>query len=183
MDLTVFTDEVHQALQELLAVGTLQPRQILVVGCSTSEISGEKIGTAPNQAIAQAVLAGLYPLVLQKELYLAVQCCEHLNRAVVLEKEACRQYNLAEVRVYPVPEAGGSLASAVMSLLRQPTLVEKVQGHAGLDIGDTFIGMHLKPVVVPLRSSIRRIGSAHLTLAYTRPKLIGGVRARYEKPE
>ncbi|HHY06695.1 MAG TPA: TIGR01440 family protein [Clostridia bacterium] len=182
MDLATITRDVHKALQELLEVASLQPKQILVVGCSTSEVGGEKIGTASSLDIAQAILAGIYPLVLEKKLYLAVQCCEHLNRALVIEKAACTQYGLEEVTVYPVQQAGGGLAYQTMHTLTHPLVVEKVQGHAGIDIGDTFIGMHLKPVVVPVRSSVTKIGAGHLTLARTRPKLIGGKRACYQEP-
>jgi len=173
------THDVQKALRELLAVAALQEKQILVVGCSTSEVAGEKIGTASSLDVAKALLAGIYPLILEHKLYLAVQCCEHLNRALVIEEEARERYNLEQVSVYPVEKAGGSLAHQTMRTLQNPVVVEKIQGHGGLDIGDTFIGMHLRPVVVPVRSSILTIGRAHLTMARTRPKLIGGERAHY----
>lgn len=179
MDLKQITQDVRKALQELLEVASLKEKQILVVGCSTSEVAGQKIGTASSLDVAKALLAGIYPLVLANKLYLAVQCCEHLNRALVIEEEALEKYNLEQVTVYPVQKAGGSLAYQTMQTLPNPVVVEKIQGHAGLDIGDTFVGMHLKPVAVPVRSSLTTIGQAHLTMARTRPKLIGGERACY----
>jgi uncharacterized protein (TIGR01440 family) len=179
MDFAAITRDVHKALQELLEVASLKQKQILVVGCSTSEVAGQKIGTASSLDVATAILAGIYPLVLENNLYLAVQCCEHLNRALVIEESALEKYALEEVSVYPVQQAGGSLSYQAMQTLANPVVVEKIQGHAGMDIGDTFIGMHLKPVVVPVRSSLTVIGQAHLTMARTRPRLIGGKRAQY----
>ena len=151
----------------------------MVVGCSTSEVAGKKIGTSSSMEIAQALMEGIYPLVQQQGLYLAVQCCEHLNRALVVEEECMEKYGLEQVTVYPVQGAGGSLAHTAMKTLAHPVVVERIQAHAGMDIGDTFIGMHLKPVAVPFRGSLKSIGEAHLTMARTRPKLIGGERARY----
>ncbi|MGI6587921.1 MAG: TIGR01440 family protein [Peptococcia bacterium] len=179
MDFTAITEDVHKALQELLEVASLKQKQILVVGCSTSEVAGQKIGTASSLDVAKAILTGIKPLVSENKLYLAVQCCEHLNRALVIEEEALEKYALEQVSVYPVQQAGGSLAYQAMQTFVNPIVVEKIQGHAGIDIGDTFIGMHLKPVVVPVRSSLMKIGEAHLTMARTRPKLIGGKRAQY----
>ncbi|MDD4666060.1 MAG: TIGR01440 family protein [Clostridia bacterium] len=179
MDLNKITQDVRKVLQELLEVAALKEKQILVVGCSTSEVGGQKIGTASSLEVAAALWAGIYPLIQEEKLYLAVQCCEHLNRALVIEAEAMEKYNLEQVSVYPVQKAGGSLAYQAMQTLQRPVVVEKIQGHAGIDIGDTFIGMHLKPVVVPVRSSLTTIGQAHLTMARTRFKLIGGERACY----
>jgi len=177
--LTQITQDVRKALKELLEVASLKEKQILVVGCSTSEVAGRKIGTASSLDVAKALLEGIYPLILEYRLYLAIQCCEHLNRALVVEEEALEKYNLEQVTVYPVEKAGGSLAYQTMQTFPNPIVVEKIQGHAGMDIGDTFIGMHIKPVVVPVRSSLLTIGQAHLTMARTRPKLIGGERACY----
>lgn len=179
LDFTEITKDVTKALQELLEVASLREKQLLVVGCSTSEVAGQKIGTASSMEVAAALWEGIYPLIQERKLYLAVQCCEHLNRALVVEEEALEKYNLEQVAVYPVQGAGGSLANQAMKSFRHPVVVEKVQAHAGMDIGDTFIGMHLKSVAVPVRGSIQKIGQAHLTMARTRPKLIGGERARY----
>jgi len=180
MDYTQITFQVEVALKELLAAAQLKPGQIVVVGCSTSEIGGAKIGTSSSLEIAEAVLAGLLPQIRQAGLFLAIQCCEHLNRALVVERACQERYNLEEVTVYPIQGAGGSLPYQAMQAFEDPVVVEKIQAHAGLDIGDTFIGMHLKPVVVPVRGSIKEVGAAHLTMARTRPKLIGGERARYK---
>lgn len=179
MDYAAITAAVKQAVGELLEKAGLKPGEILVIGCSTSEVAGRMIGTASSLEIADAILAGVLPLCRHAGIFLAVQCCEHLNRALVVEKECQEKYNLEEVSVYPMQGAGGGMAYRAMQQFIAPLVVEKIQAHAGLDIGDTFIGMHLKPVAVPLRSCLTKIGEAHLTLARTRPKLIGGERARY----
>lgn len=181
VDLAKIAQETRQALEGLLGVANLKPGQILVVGCSTSEVLGKKIGSASNLEVAQTIMDELLPPLEAKGIYLAVQCCEHLNRALVVEEEAAEKYNLEIVSVIPAPKAGGSLAATAMERFRNPVVVEKITAHAGMDIGDTFIGMHLKPVVVPVRLPIKSIGQAHLTLARTRPKLIGGERAVYCK--
>lgn len=181
MEYSQLTQDVNTALKELLEVARLKKGQIVVVGCSTSEVAGEKIGTHSSPEIAAALMEGIYPLLKEKSLYLAVQCCEHLNRALVVEEECMEKYGLEQVSVYPVQGAGGSLGNKAMKTLEKPVVVENIQAHAGIDIGDTFIGMHLKPVAVPIRSSVKKIGEAHLTTARTRPKLIGGERARYHE--
>jgi len=173
--------DIRQALLDLLDAANLESGNILVIGCSTSEVLGEKIGTASNMEAAAAIIEGIYPVCCERGLYLAVQCCEHLNRALVVEKECLKKYSLEEVCVHPVPGAGGSTANLAMKTLKDAVVVERIQAHAGLDIGDTFIGMHLKPVAVPVRSAIGKIGQAHLTMARTRPKLIGGERAQYQR--
>ena len=181
MDYSSITLDVRLALLDLLHAAELQAGDVLVLGCSTSEVLGEKIGTASNMDAAAAIIEGVYPICRERGLFLAVQCCEHLNRALVVEKECLKRYSLEEVCVFPVPGAGGSMANLAMKTLQEAVVVERIQAHAGLDIGDTFIGMHLKPVAVPLRSPVREIGQAHLTMARTRPKLIGGERAQYQR--
>lgn len=176
---TQITEQIRQALEELLSVAGLKREQILVVGCSTSEVSGHKIGTSYSLEVAEALFKGILPLTQEAGLFLAIQCCEHLNRALVIERACQERYSLEEVGVYPIQGAGGSMAEQAMKVFVDPVVVEKIQAHAGLDIGDTFIGMHLKPVAVPVRGSINSVGAAHLTMARTRPKLIGGERARY----
>lgn len=180
MDYSQITKQVETALAELLATAQLKAGQIVVVGCSTSEISGEKIGTSSSIEVAAAVLKGLLPTLTKADLFLAIQCCEHLNRALVVERECLERYGLDEVTVYPVQGAGGGLPNQAMKAYRDAVVVERIQAHAGLDIGDTFIGMHLKPVAIPVRGTISIVGAAHLTMARTRPKLIGGERARYQ---
>ncbi|MDN5325459.1 MAG: hypothetical protein PWP41_154 [Moorella sp. (in: firmicutes)] len=173
---------VQAAAEELLNVAGLQPGQILVVGCSTSEITGRTIGTASSPEIGRDVVAGLLAATNRAQVYLAAQCCEHLNRALVIEAGAARLYNLPVVTVVPAPKAGGSLATAAYAALHRPVVVASLlaQAHAGLDIGSTLIGMHLRPVAVPVRLAIKTIGAAPVTAARTRPPLIGGQRSVYK---
>jgi uncharacterized protein (TIGR01440 family) len=174
--------QTEQAARELLELAKLEPGSILVVGCSTSEVQGKRIGTSGSREVAAAILEPLLRVTSEQGLYLAVQCCEHLNRALVVERAAMKEYRLEQVMAYPIPHAGGSLAALAMEAFKEPVLVERIQAHAGLDIGHTLIGMHLKPVAVPTRLSIDHIGAAPLVAARTRPKLIGGARAVYAKP-
>ncbi|MGI6131058.1 MAG: TIGR01440 family protein [Bacillota bacterium] len=178
---TCLTSDTAKALRGLLAVAGLRPHDIVVVGCSTSEVAGHAIGSASSAEIAEAIMAGLLPIIRDSRLYLAVQCCEHLNRALVIERECADGYGLQPVTVIPHLKAGGALSAAAMKEYSDPVVVESISAHAGMDIGDTFIGMHLRMVAVPVRLEIARIGDAHLTLARTRPKLIGGERALYPK--
>ena len=180
MDMTEITEQARQALLELLETAKLKPGAVLVVGCSSSEILGEKIGTASSMDAAKAVLEGILPVLEQKQIYLAAQCCEHLNRALIVEWEMAEKYGLEPVNVVPQPKAGGSFATNVYQMFREPVAVEHVRADAGMDIGATLIGMHLKPVAVPVRVSVKQIGSAPLILARTRPKFVGGVRAQYD---
>ncbi len=175
------TEQARQAITELLEVARLQPGDIVVVGCSSSEVLGEKIGTGSSMEAAGAVMDGILPVLRENGLYLAAQCCEHLNRAIVLEAAAARAYGLEPVNVLPRPKAGGSFATTAWQRLEAPVAVERVQAHAGLDIGGTLIGMHLRPVAVPVRLSVRQIGAALLLCARTRPKFIGGCRAVYDE--
>lgn len=179
VDLELLRSQACEALQGLLDVAHLKPGNIVVVGCSTSEVIGQKIGSASNLEVARAIMDGLLPLIEENGLFLAVQCCEHLNRALVVEEACAERYGLEIVSVIPHPKAGGALATVAMERFTRPVVVEAISAHAGLDIGDTFIGMHLKRVAVPVRLPIKSIGEAHLTLARTRPKLIGGERAKY----
>ncbi len=175
------TRQTAAAVNELLTVARLQPGDILVVGCSSSEVLGEKIGTGSSMEVAGAVMDGLLPLLQEQSIYLAAQCCEHLNRAIILEEAAARRYGLEPVNVLPQPKAGGSFATTAWQRMAHPTAVEQVRAHAGLDIGGTLIGMHLRPVAVPVRLSVRQIGEAPILCARTRPKFIGGSRAHYDE--
>ena len=175
MDLSQIAAEVTAAAEELIAVARPKEGRIFVLGCSTSEVLGSAIGTARSPETADAVLAATR----SHGLFLAVQCCEHLNRALVVEEDALERFGLTEVTVHPVPEAGGSAASRAYELFDRPVVVESVTADLGLDIGQTLIGMHLKRVAVPVRLSVRHIGDAVLTAARTRPPLIGGERAKY----
>ena len=183
MEQTEFTQELRtqitSAAEELITLAKPKAGQIFIVGCSTSEVLGEKIGSAGSPETAQVLMNALIAVTQKHHLFLAQQCCEHLNRALVVEEEALDKYNLTQVTVHPVPHAGGSMASAAYETFKHPVVVEQIQAHLGLDIGQTLIGMHLKRVAVPVRLSVKKIGNAILTAARTRPPLIGGERAKY----
>jgi uncharacterized protein (TIGR01440 family) len=161
----------------------LEQGDIFVVGCSTSEVIGERIGTSGTMEVAELIFKELNEFATSLQIHLAFQCCEHLNRALVIEREVARVYGLEGVMVTPVRSAGGALPTYAYHNLNKPVVVEFVKAAGGIDIGDTFIGMHLKHVAVPVRSSIKELGHAHVTLARTRPKLIGGDRAVYPAKE
>jgi uncharacterized protein (TIGR01440 family) len=171
--------EAETVLNELLAEANLKKGDILVIGCSTSEVAGGRIGKDSSAEAAEAIFAAVKPILDEKGIYLAAQCCEHLNRALIVERECLEKYNLPEVCVMPHPHAGGSWATKVWSEFDSPAAVECISAHAGIDIGLTLIGMHLKAVAVPVRVSLSKIGNATITCARTRPKLIGGCRAIY----
>ncbi len=172
-------NQCSNAVKELIQVAHLKKGDILVVGCSTSEVVGSKIGTNSDPNTAEQIFDGIYSVLKENEIYLAVQCCEHLNRAIVTEKQAVP---FAEpVNAIPQKKAGGSLATIAYSSFKQPVVIEEIKADAGIDIGDTFIGMHLKKVAVPVRLSIKQIGEAHLTCVRVRPKFIGGSRAVYDE--
>ncbi len=173
--------EAAQAAEELFMQAYLSKGDILVVGCSSSEVAGERIGTSSSLETAEAVFEGIYEVVLKNGLYLAAQCCEHLNRALIIEKELARRERLPIVNVVPQPKAGGSFGTTAYSRFAAPVAVEHISAQAGMDIGDTLIGMHLADVAVPVRLSIKEIGQAHLVCARTRGKFIGGERAVYDK--
>lgn len=173
-------EEAGRAVQELLLQAKLEKGDILVVGCSSSEIIGERIGTFSSLETAEAVFDGIYEVVKQQGLYLAAQCCEHLNRAIIVEKELLRRERLTRVNVIPQPKAGGSFGTIAYQRFQEPVAVEEIAAQAGMDIGDTLIGMHLQPVAVPVRIGIGQIGNAHLVCARTRAKFVGGGRAVYD---
>lgn len=182
-NLSELEHELRTVVRDLLSAFPLSSKHILVLGTSTSEVIGEKIGTAGSGQVAETIFRVLSEFQGEHSFHLAFQCCEHLNRALVVKRETAEEFGLEEVSVVPVPKAGGSMASHVFSQWSAPVVVETIQAHAGIDIGDTFIGMHIKHVAVPVRPSIRKVGQAHVTMAYTRPKLIGGSRAVYVKDQ
>lgn len=171
--------ETNAALEELISTADLKKGDLLVVGCSSSEICGGQIGHASSPEIGKAVAEEILRVCREKGIYLAAQCCEHLNRALIVERVAAEKFGYEPVCVRPMPKAGGSFATAVYDLMEEPTPVEHVRAKAGLDIGGTMIGMHLKEVAVPLRLENKTIGAAPVSGAKTRPKLIGGARAVY----
>lgn len=182
-DLNNITTQAKETLHEVLERTALSSGALLVIGCSTSEVGGSAIGTHSSDALAEAILKGLLEAQGQSGVYLGIQCCEHLNRAIVLEKECAQNYHFERVQVLPVTKAGGALAAAAMRMFDEPVVVEFIQADAGIDIGQTLIGMHLKHVAVPMRLENNQIGQASLNAAYTRPKLIGGARAHYPETE
>lgn len=169
-----------QAFEELIEVAGLTAGQILVVGCSSSEIVGQTIGHGSSFEVANELFEAVYPILKEKGIYLAAQCCEHLNRALIVEKECAEKYGLDPVCVVPYPKAGGSFATAAWRHFEAPIAVEHIRAHAGIDIGGVLVGMHLREVAVPVRLSVSKIGEANILCARTRPKLIGGERAKYE---
>ena len=180
VDLSIIADQAEEAAEELLAVADMKKGQILVVGCSSSEIAAHQIGCYSSKEVGDAVFNALYRVTRRHGIYLAAQCCEHLNRALIVEEECALKYNLPMVNVKPQLKAGGSFSTAAWEGFKAPCAVESIQAHAGMDIGDTLIGMHLRSVAVPVRVKITSIGSAHLTCARTRLKFIGGSRAIYQ---
>lgn len=174
-------NEAESAVKALIDVAKPQKEDILVIGCSSSEVLGEKIGTNSSLDVAKALFKGIYPVIKENGLYLAVQCCEHLNRALIIEKAASDKYGYEVVNVVPQPKAGGSFATTAYENFDCPVAVEKISASLGLDIGNTLIGMHLKSVAVPVRLEVKKIGNAPLVCARTRPKFIGGVRAAYDQ--
>lgn len=173
-------EQARNAVCELLAEAHPRAGQLIVIGCSSSEIVGKKIGKASAPEAAEAVLGEILPVLREKGIYLAAQCCEHLNRALVIEREAAEKFGYETVAAVPKPKAGGSFAAAAYLAFDDPVLVEHVRAEAGLDIGCTMIGMHLRDIAVPLRLENNCIGEALVLAAKTRPKYIGGVRAQYE---
>ena len=172
--------EASVAVSELIAEAALCEGQILVVGCSSSEVMGQHIGHASVPAVAEAIVRGISLILKGKGIFLAAQCCEHLNRVLIIERACAEQYRLEPVCVRPQPKAGGSFATAVYDTMQAPVAVEQIAAHAGIDIGGTLIGMHLRAVAVPVRLSLSKIGEANILCARTRPKYVGGPRAVYE---
>ena len=178
MDRTIY-QQTSAVIEELDKKAKLKAGSIVVVGCSTSEVLGASIGTNSNPDTAKEIFAALYDYTKAHGIYLAIQCCEHLNRAIITERAAVPGAEI--VNVVPQPKAGGSLATAAFAGFDEPVAVENIRADAGIDIGFTLIGMHLKPVAVPLRLENNRIGHAMIIAARTRPKFIGGERAVYNK--
>ena len=172
-------EQTKAVMEEIGEKANLQKGDIFVVGCSTSEVIGSTIGTNSSPEVAGVLFEALHDYAKKKGIYLAIQCCEHLNRAIVVEKEAVP--NVEIVNVVPQPKAGGSLATAAYSGFAHPIVVEEIKADAGIDIGSTLIGMHLKKVAVPVRLAHHIIGEANVVAARTRPKFIGGVRAVYDQ--
>lgn len=170
--------QTKAVVEELAEIARLKAGSILVVGCSTSEVLGAKIGSSSSPEVARQIFAALHECTCERGIFLAVQCCEHLNRALIVERSAVPKADT--VNVLPQPKAGGSLATAAYAGFTDPVAIEEIKADAGIDIGLTLIGMHLKKVAVPVRLENKRIGEAMVVAARTRPKFIGGVRAVYD---
>ena len=178
-DLDLIKQETLSVLSELLSVANLDSGDILVVGCSTSEVSKHSIGSFSNAEIGTVIFETLHTELEKKGIHLATQCCEHLNRAIIIEKSVAKEFRIPIVNVVPQLKAGGAFSTAAFAGFTNPVAVEYIQAQAGIDIGDTLIGMHLAPVAVPVRVATKEIGSAHIVCARTRGKYIGGQRACY----
>lgn len=179
IDLTKIIDDTKKIVTELLDTINLEEGSILVVGCSSSEVGNHMIGSFSSAEIGKCIFETIYEITKERKLYLATQCCEHLNRALIVEKACAKEHRLPIVNVVPQLKAGGSFSTAAYAGFENAVAVENIQADAGIDIGDTLIGMHLKSVAVPLRTSCTTIGNAHVVCAYTRYKYIGGERAMY----
>ena len=177
--LDTLSAQVAAMMEEFGEKAGLKAGQILVVGCSTSEVIGSKIGSNSSPEVAKVLFEGIYAYTQRHGIHLAAQCCEHLNRAIIIERAAVPGTEI--VNVVPQPKAGGSFATQAYLHLEDPVAVEEIRADAGLDIGQTLIGMHLKKVAVPLRLTQNHLGEAMITAARTRPKCIGGIRAVYDE--
>lgn len=173
------TKQAEKVTREIIEKAGLVSGQILVVGCSSSEICGDKIGSNSNLEVAQAVFKGIYDVLQENGIYLAAQCCEHLNRAIIVEQEAVPFSDI--VNVMPQPKAGGSFGTTAYKTFKKPVAVEEIKADAGIDIGGTLIGMHIKKVAVPVKLENNKIGEANVLAARVRPKFIGGERAVYDE--
>ncbi len=181
MDMEIIRQETLTVLEEVLELSQIQKGQLFVLGLSSSEVLGGSIGKHSSLEVGQVIVKTILDTLTEKGIYLAVQGCEHLNRALVVEREFALAKDLEMVNVLPSLHAGGSGQLAAFEYMTDPIEVEFVTAYAGLDIGDTSIGMHVKHVQVPLRPTLRQIGQAHVTALASRPKLIGGARALYQE--
>ncbi len=184
MDMKEITAQARQAVEEILERANLKEGSIFVIGCSSSEILGDQIGTSTNLESANAVYDGILPVLQERGIFAAAQCCEHLNRALVVERPILDRYDFEQVNAVPHPDhAGGAFATVCYQRFKDPILVESIlqKADAGIDIGGTMVGMHMHSVVVPMRISLRKIGAAPIICARHRPKYVGGARAVYDE--
>lgn len=179
--LTDIGTALTKAVQELVTTAKLKAGDVFVIGCSTSEVRGSRIGTDSATEVGETIIKAATAVLEPLQIALAVQCCEHLNRALVVEKVVAEKHNWPLCNAIPQLHAGGAASMAAYNHFSEPAVVEAIQADAGIDIGDTFIGMHLKRVAVPVRLAVKTIGEAHVTAARVRPKYIGGGRAVYDE--
>ena len=168
------------AVEALKDAGDIAPGGVIVLGCSTSEVAGARIGKGSVPELGEVIARAMLDACSKRGLYAAFQCCEHLNRAIVLDERVLRDLRLTQVRAVPQPKAGGSVPAAAWKLLDAPALAVSIQADAAIDVGDTLVGMHVRPVAVPLRIEDGKVGHANLVMAYSRLPYIGGARAVYE---
>ena len=182
MELSLIREQAESAIRALLEVAKPQKGELMVLGCSTSEVQGKRIGSSSSEDVAKAILDGVLPVVEEYGIFLAVQGCEHINRCLCVSHKCMEQYNLQHVWVKPWLHAGGACVTEALSRTDEGLMVEdlKAQATLAMDVGDTLIGMHLRAIAVPLHCAQRKVGDANLVLAYTRPKYVGGPRAQYE---
>lgn len=171
---------IDKAVACLCENGHLQAGDMIVLGCSTSEVMGGMIGKQSAPEVGELLAKAFLSACNSRGLEAAFQCCEHLNRGLVMERAVLKKRGLTQVKAVPKPKAGGSVAAAAWLLLNEPALALSVQAEAAIDIGDTLVGMHIRPVAVPVRMDEKRVGQANLVMAYARLPLIGGERAQYE---
>lgn len=179
--MTDIIKETTAVAAELLEGSSLRRGDLVVVGCSSSEVIGGAIGKNSSPETGKIIFDTLYKIFSEHGIYIAAQCCEHLNRAIIMESEIAHNRGYERVNVVPFPKAGGSFATAAYNAFKDPFAAESIKADAGIDIGGTLIGMHLRPVAVPLRINQRTIGAANVVCARTRPRLIGGQRAHYDE--
>ena len=177
--MSLISEQSKNLIAEVIEMSKLKENDILVIGCSSSEVGGDSMGTNSNYETACEIFNAVYPLIKEKRIFLAIQCCEHLNRAIIVEEECAKMYGCEIVNVKPQPKAGGSFATCGYENFKSPVAVEFIKADAGIDIGGVLIGMHIKHVAVPLKIQTRHIGKAHVTAARHRAKFIGGQRAFY----
>ncbi len=184
MDLEAIRSEAYTVLndcvEELMAAGQIPAGGVVVLGCSTSEVTGARIGKASVPEVGDVIAQTMLQVCAEHQLHAAFQCCEHLNRAIVVEKDVLKELQLTQVRAVPQPKAGGSVPAAAWKHMQNPALAMHIQADAAIDVGDTLVGMHIRPVAVPLRGKYDQLGHAHLVMAYARLPFIGGSRAVYE---
>lgn len=171
--------DLSSVLLDLIDKTNLKKGDFFILGGSSSEVIGESIGQATNEEIGDLIVSTCLTILNPLGIHLAVQGCEHINRALTIERAASQQQPFDLVSVVPRPHAGGALATAAYQLMNDPVEIEHLIAKAGLDIGDTHIGMHVKHVQIPIRPLLKELGCAHLSALGTRPKLIGGERAQY----
>lgn len=185
MDMETMRREAHNVLSDcverLMQQGQIPAGGVIVLGCSTSEVVGARIGKGSVPEVGKVIAEAMLDACRERQLHAAFQCCEHLNRAIVVEKEVLKDMHLCQVRAIPQPKAGGSVPSAAWKLMQEPALAMAIQADAAIDVGDTLVGMHIRSVAVPLRGQFAQLGCAHVTMAYARLPYIGGSRAVYEE--